>query len=153
MFLLWIFFVKCVFLCQTVKSVSCSLVLACWERADLLTFLYVMLSCVFVTFPFGFLSQVWYLIELILDLCLLPYLFIVSILFVTFEVKYIWHVILLTCLCSYPMWVFSTSPVKVFKINPESLQILNKDTTWESDKNAIKHHKQESHSLSLFGFP
>ena len=85
------------------KSVSCSLVLACWEMADLLTFLYLTLSCVFVTFPFGILSQVWYLIELILDLCLLPYLVIVSILFVTFEVKYIWHVILLTCLCSYPM--------------------------------------------------
>ena len=28
------------------KSVSCSLLLACWERADLLAFLYVMFSCV-----------------------------------------------------------------------------------------------------------
>ena len=36
-------------------------------------FLNVMLSCVFVTFLFGFLGQVWYLIVSIPDLCLLPY--------------------------------------------------------------------------------
>ena len=33
----------------------------CWERADVLAFLYVMFSCVFVTFPKGVLSQVWYM--------------------------------------------------------------------------------------------
>ena len=45
----------------------------CWERADLLALLYRMFSCVFVTFPYGILGQVWYLIESIPDLCLLPY--------------------------------------------------------------------------------
>ena len=34
----------------------------CWERVDLLALLYVMLSCVFVTFPYGVLRKVWYLI-------------------------------------------------------------------------------------------
>ena len=31
--------------------VSCSLVVTCWERADLLAVLYVMFSCVFCHFP------------------------------------------------------------------------------------------------------
>ena len=53
-------------------SVSFSLVVTCWERADLLTFLYVMFSCVFVTFPFGVLGQVEYLSVLIPVLCHLP---------------------------------------------------------------------------------
>ena len=35
--------------------------------------LYVMISCVFVTFPCGVLGQMWYLIVLIPDLCPLPY--------------------------------------------------------------------------------
>ena len=34
----------------TVLHVSCSLVIACWERADSLALLCVMLPCVFVTF-------------------------------------------------------------------------------------------------------
>ena len=33
-----------------------------WERADLLAFLCVVFSCVFVTFPFGVPGKVWYLI-------------------------------------------------------------------------------------------
>ena len=45
----------------------------CWERADLLTLLYVMCSSDFVIFPYGVLDQVWYLIESILDLCLHAY--------------------------------------------------------------------------------
>ena len=49
-------------------------VVTCWGEADLMAFLYVILSCVFVTFPFGVLGQVWYLIVSIPDLCLLPYL-------------------------------------------------------------------------------
>ena len=76
----WCFFcgsflliVFCVCLCYTVLSVPCSLVITCWERADLLTLLCVMFSCVFVTFPCGILGQVWYFIVLIPDLCLLPY--------------------------------------------------------------------------------
>ena len=49
------------------------LFLACWERADLLALLYVMFSYVFVTFPFGVMGQVWYLILSFPDLCLPPY--------------------------------------------------------------------------------
>ena len=44
-------------------SVPCSLVITCWERADLLALLCDVFSCVFVTFPYGVLGQVWYLIE------------------------------------------------------------------------------------------
>ena len=32
-------------------------------------------SCLFVTFPYGVLSQMWYMIVLIPDLCLLHYFF------------------------------------------------------------------------------
>ena len=46
----------------------------CCERAILLAALYVLVSCVFVTFPCGVLGQVWFLIVSISDLCLLPYL-------------------------------------------------------------------------------
>ena len=37
--------------------------------------LFVMFSCVFVTFPFGILGQVWYLIVSIPDICRLSYFF------------------------------------------------------------------------------
>ena len=60
---------------RNVMSVSCSLEVTCWERADLLAILYVMFYCVFVTFPFGVLGLVWYLIVSIPDLCLLPYFY------------------------------------------------------------------------------
>ena len=59
--------------CHCVLSVHFSLVVTCWEMAYLLTLLYAVFSCVFVTFPCGILSQVWYMIVLILDLCILPY--------------------------------------------------------------------------------
>ena len=49
-------------LCYNVMFVSCGLVVNCWEGADPLALLYVMFSCVFVTFPYGVLGQVWYLI-------------------------------------------------------------------------------------------
>ena len=45
--------------CHAVLCPS-SLVVFCWERADLLARLYVKFSCVFVTFPYGSLGQVWY---------------------------------------------------------------------------------------------
>ena len=41
---------------------------------DLLSLLCVMISCVFVTFPYGVLVQVLYLIVLIPGICLLPYI-------------------------------------------------------------------------------
>ena len=40
-----------VFVCHTVLSVHCSLVVTCWERADLLALLYVMLFVCFYHFP------------------------------------------------------------------------------------------------------
>ena len=51
---------------------SC-LFVTCWERADLLARLYVKFSCFFVTFPCDVLGQVWNLIVLIPDICLLTY--------------------------------------------------------------------------------
>ena len=47
-------------------SVHCCLVITCWERADSWLSC-VMLNCVFVTFPCGYLGQVWYLIVSIPD--------------------------------------------------------------------------------------
>ena len=70
---LWMLFVICVCLYYTVLYVTGSLVSSCWERADLLALLCAIFSCVFVTFPYGILGQVWFLIISILDLCLLPY--------------------------------------------------------------------------------
>ena len=43
-----------------------------------LALLYVMFNCVFVTFPYGVLGQVWYLIAPIPDLCLLTYFLILQ---------------------------------------------------------------------------
>ena len=57
-------------LCYAVLSVPCSLVITGWERAGLLALLCVVFSCVFVTFLYGVLGQVWYLIVLIPELCL-----------------------------------------------------------------------------------
>ena len=51
----------------------CSLVVTWWGKADLLALLCVMLTCVFVTFPYGFMGQEWHLIISIPDLCLLSY--------------------------------------------------------------------------------
>ena len=71
----FLLFLSRVFLCHTVLSVPCSLVVTCWERADLLALLCVMFSCDFVTFPYGVLDQVWYVIVSIPGLCLLPYFY------------------------------------------------------------------------------
>ena len=57
---------------HAILSVHCSLVVTCWERANLLALLYVMFY-VLVTFPCDVLVQVSYLILLIPDLRLLPY--------------------------------------------------------------------------------
>ena len=65
-FLLWLFRV-----CHAFLSVHCNLVVTCWERANLLALLYMMFSCVFVTFPCGVLGQVWYFIVLIPNRCFL----------------------------------------------------------------------------------
>ena len=70
-------FIICVS-CLTLVNVilSCLFLAALWSPAGKgLTswLLYVMFSSVFVTFPYGVLGQVWYLIVSIPDLCLLPY--------------------------------------------------------------------------------
>ena len=62
------FFVICVCFCHTAMSVSCSLVVTCWETAVLFGLLYVMFSCVFVTSLYGVVGQVWYLIVSIPDI-------------------------------------------------------------------------------------
>ena len=48
-------------------SVHCSLVVACWEMADLLALLFVVFYFVFVTSPCGVLGQVWFVVVLIPD--------------------------------------------------------------------------------------
>ena len=48
-------------LCHTVLSVLCSVVVTCWERADILALLCVMFPCVCVSSPYGSMCQVWYL--------------------------------------------------------------------------------------------
>ena len=64
------------FVCHTVLSVPCSLVVTCWQRADLLALLYMMFSCVFVIFQCGVLCQVCRdLIVSIPDFCLLTYFY------------------------------------------------------------------------------
>ena len=45
--------------CHAFLSVRCSLVVICWEQADLLTLLYMMFYCVFVTFTFTVLGQIF----------------------------------------------------------------------------------------------
>ena len=62
----------CVCLCHTVLSVPFSLVATCWV---LLAIYYMRFSCVFVTYPYGALGQVWYLIVSISDICLLPFFY------------------------------------------------------------------------------
>ena len=64
------FFVSCV--SHAFASVYCCLVVTYWERADLLA-LVGDAHCIFVIFPCGILSQVWYLIVSFHDLCLLSY--------------------------------------------------------------------------------
>ena len=59
--------------CHVFLSVHCSLVVTCWERADLLALMFVTFYCVFVVFPCGIFGRVWCLIVSIPDLCLLCY--------------------------------------------------------------------------------
>ena len=57
-------FISC--FCHAFASVHCCLVVTCWERADLLA-LVCDVCCDCVTFPFGILGLVCYLIVLIPD--------------------------------------------------------------------------------------
>ena len=71
--LLWIILLFMFHVCHAVLSVHCRLVVTCLEMTNHLAFLYVILSCVFVTFPCSVLDQVRNLIVSTHDLCLLPY--------------------------------------------------------------------------------
>ena len=55
----------------SVLSVRCSLVVTCWETANLCSLLCDVFLC-FVTFALDVLAQMLYLIVSISDLCLLP---------------------------------------------------------------------------------
>ena len=63
-----------VFVCYTVLHVPCSLMVTAGKGLTswLLALLYVMFTCVFVTFPYGVLGQVRYSILSIPNLCILP---------------------------------------------------------------------------------
>ena len=74
-------------LCYAVLSVPCSIVITCCVRADLLAFLCVVFSCVFVSFPNGVSGQVWYLTVSIPDLCL-P--LSISVLLFSFAAPFLW---------------------------------------------------------------
>ena len=60
----------CVF--HAFASVHCCRVVTCWEGADLLALL-CDVYCIFVTFLYGILDQVWYLIVSFPDLCCRSY--------------------------------------------------------------------------------
>ena len=53
----------CLFYAVLSTSITCNLVMTCWERADLLALLCVVFSCVLSC------SHMWHLITLIPDLC------------------------------------------------------------------------------------
>ena len=66
MLLLWILFFLFLFgICHAFLSVYCSLVVTCRERANLLVPVYVMFSCVFVTFSSSVLGQVSWVLDCI----------------------------------------------------------------------------------------
>ena len=58
-----------VYLCYDAMSVPCNLVITFLEKADHLALSCVVFSCIFVTYPYGVLGQVWYLIVSNPDLC------------------------------------------------------------------------------------
>ena len=64
-------FMSCV--CTAFASVLCCLVITRRERADLLALVCDVYCDFLVTFPFGILGQVWFLIVLIPDPCCLSY--------------------------------------------------------------------------------
>ena len=65
------------YLCFVFIMLSCLFIAAMWSPAGKgLAFwlLFVMFNCVFVTYPYGILGQLWYLIVSFPDICLLTYL-------------------------------------------------------------------------------
>ena len=82
-------FVSCI--CHAFASVHCCLVVTCWKWADLLA-LVGDAYCIFVTFPCGILSQVWYLIVS----------FLIFAIFLTFKISFL---LLFFCCCFWPFVV------------------------------------------------
>ena len=75
--IIFVVYVLCLSCCHVCH---CSIVATCWEKANLLALLYVMFSCVYVTFPSGVMGQVWYLIVSIPDFRRRPYLHVYQVL-------------------------------------------------------------------------
>ena len=61
------------YLCHAVLSVPCSYVITCWEWACRFALLFVVISCVYVTFTYGVPGRICYLIVSNLDPCLIRY--------------------------------------------------------------------------------
>ena len=61
------------YLCIVFAMLSCLFIAAMWSPAGKVARLYVKFSCVSVTFPYGVLGQVWHLVVMVSDLCLLTY--------------------------------------------------------------------------------
>ena len=80
---------------RVIYCLVCSLQPSCHllGKDDLLVLLYVIFSCVFVTFPRDVLGQVWYLVVSISDFCLLPY-------FVAHSIRVIPSLLCSNCECS-----------------------------------------------------
>ena len=71
MHLLWTFLLFMFCVCHAVLYVHCSIVATCWESVGLLALLYLMFSCVIVTYPCVVLGRVWSTIASIPDICLI----------------------------------------------------------------------------------
>ena len=73
------FFVCLVFL-MFFSPVHCCLVVTCWERPDFLALVgdVSLYYCIFVTFPCGILSQVWYVIVSFPDICRLTFNYLLT---------------------------------------------------------------------------
>ena len=147
-------FLRCVFFRHTILYVPCNLVVACREKADLLAPVHVVFSCGFVIFPYGVLGQVWYLIVMIPDLFRLHY-FVFNLVFI-YPLSYIEMQGSCEILVFHHCFLckFGSTQIKVSKeakirnrYNP--VPHLTQDTTWESDKNTIKHHIHVSVSVNI----
>ena len=94
------FYVSCVY--HAFESVHCCLVVTCWDRADL-SALFGDVYCIFVTFPWYILGQVWYLFVSFPDLCRLSYFhqncitshIEMRLLYIAFNSQRRWHFVLL----------------------------------------------------------
>ena len=66
-------------------------VVSCWEKVDLFALLYMMRSCIFATFQYCVLDQVWNLTVSVPDCCPLPYFVTLSPISTLIESVRIYH--------------------------------------------------------------